>query len=121
MTLPKFKNQLEYDQAQVLMQPTLIRVLDNIRKESESSSWTVRYEDIETPFPGYIAYLQKDNYQKEKNIWQLCFEICFVDYNEDPDKEIETDHSLFDEDGELDWQKLEIKTQKFVKNLFIEE
>ena len=118
MTPPKFKSQLEYDQAQILMQPALIRVVDNIRKESESSDWNVRYEETQTPFPGYIAYLEKDNYQKQKSIWELCFEICFVDYNENSNQEIETDHSLFDEEGELDWQRLETKTQRLVKSLF---
>ncbi len=36
---PKFKNKSEYNQAQLLMQPIFIRVIDNIRKESESSGW----------------------------------------------------------------------------------
>ena len=120
MKLPKIKTQIEYDKAQILMQPTFIRVLDNIRQESESLNWLISYEEIKEPFPGYIVCLQKDDYQIKKNIWQLCFEVCFVNYSEDQDKneEVQTDQSLFDQDGELNWQKLENKTKILVKSLF---
>lgn len=120
MILPKFKNQLEYEKAQLLMQPIFIRVLDNIRKESESLNWNISYEEIEQPFPGYIVYLEKDNYQYKKNIWQLCFEICFVNYDEAQNEKVETDDFLFDDNGELNWQELEFKTKKLVTNLFQE-
>ena len=82
MLLPKFKNQQEYDKAELLMQPIFIRVLDNIRQQSESLNWNVSYEETQEPFPGYIVCLSKDNYEVKKNIWQLCFEICFINYSD---------------------------------------
>jgi hypothetical protein len=120
MKLPKIKTQREFSQAQILMQPTFIRVVDNIRKESESLNWLISYEEIEEPFPSYIVCLQKDNHQVKKNVWQLCFEICFINYSEaeDSNEEVKTDQSLFDQDGELNWQKLETKTKALVQSLF---
>ena len=120
MILPKISTQIEYEKAQALMQPIFIRVLDNIRKESESLNWLVSYQEIEQPFPSYIVCLQKDDYQIKKNIWQLCFAICFVNYNDNQDEneKVKTDQSLFDEDGEINWQELENKTKALVKTLF---
>ena len=116
MILPKISTQIEYEKAQALMQPIFIRVLDNIRKESESLNWLVSYQEIEQPFPSYIVCLQKDDYQIKKNIGQLCFAICFVNYNDN--EKVKTDQSLFDEDGEINWQELENKTKALVKTLF---
>ena len=103
------------------MQPIFIRVLDNIRKESELLNWNVSYEEVQEPFPGYIVSLKKDNYQFKKNIWQLCFEICFINYDRAENEKVETDNSLFDENGELNWQELESKTKKRVSNLFLKK
>ena len=120
MMLPKIKTQIEYDKAETLMQPIFIRVLDNIRKESESLNWLVSYEEIQEPFPSYILCLQKDDYHIKKNIWELCFAICFINYSDSQEKneEVKTDQSLFDEDGEINWQELEKKTKALVKSLF---
>jgi hypothetical protein len=120
MLLPKIKTQIEYDKAQALMQPIFIRVLDNIRQESEELNWLVSYEEIQEPFPSYIVCLQKDDYQIKKNIWQLCFAICFINYSETPDEyeDVKTDQSLFDEHGEINWWELDHKTKILVKTLF---
>ena len=122
MKLPKFKNQAEYDKANLLLQPIYIRVLDNIRKEEESSDWSVKYKEIKEPFPSYIVAVEKDDYRLEQNVWQLCFEICFTNFTDDREEElVQTDQILIDENGEVDWHQLESKTAKYVKNLFIKK
>jgi hypothetical protein len=43
--MPSFATPLAQQQIHLLMQPALIRVIDNIRKQLEDSSWQSRYED----------------------------------------------------------------------------
>lgn len=43
---PKFLNQEAWQQAEVLMQPVFIRVIDNIRKQLERSAWKGSYRDV---------------------------------------------------------------------------
>ncbi len=45
--MPKFADIRAWEQAELLMQPVFIRVLDNIRKQLEQSTWQGTYE--ETP------------------------------------------------------------------------
>ncbi len=126
---PKFKDTLSWQQAQVLMQPTFIRVLDNLRKELERSSWQGSYQEIETPIPGYQLRLTRQERSIEINIWDLCFQICFRDYNpkrvdESPNtiaatQLVEIDTNLLDETGkQVDWHCLETKTQELIQKLF---
>lgn len=77
MIEPKFKNAQEYELAQVLMQPIFIRLLDNIRKESELSNYDVSYEEINEPFPSYIVAIKKEN-KTEKKIMFGSYVFKFV-------------------------------------------
>lgn len=43
----KFANTLSWDQAELLMQPTFIRVIDNIGKQLDQSTWKGTYTDIQ--------------------------------------------------------------------------
>ena len=125
---PKFKNTLAWEQAQLLMQPALIRVIDNIRKQLELSSWEGTYQEITTPYPGYLLCLTYKDKSVNVDIWNLCFQVCFQDYHppstkitegeEVPSQEVEIDSSLLDEAGEVDWHSLETKTQRVVKQVF---
>lgn len=45
--MPKFANTLAWQQAELLMQPVFIRVIDNIRKQLEQSNWKGTYQDVE--------------------------------------------------------------------------
>lgn len=49
---PKFLDATAWNQAELLMQPTLIRAIDNIRKHLEQSNWQGTYEDVEQWPPG---------------------------------------------------------------------
>lgn len=44
---PKFTTALAWQQAELLMQPALIRVLDNIRKQLDESTWAGHYENVQ--------------------------------------------------------------------------
>ena len=119
---PKFKNVRDWEQAQLLMQPAFIRVIDNLRKQLEESSWKGAYEEITEPFPGYQLHLTRGEEAVDIEIWNLCFQICFLDYQPLPNQadsyEVEIDTSLIDETGDLDWQLLETKTQRLIKEFF---
>ena len=99
---PKFKDNLAYQQAELLLQPTFLRVLDNIRKQTEISNWESTYEEINQPFPGYLLCLKKEEMVLKFNVWDLCFQICFVDYDPTQNNVVEIDLNLIDETGELD-------------------
>lgn len=115
---PKFKNIQEYEKAQLLMQPIFIRVLDNIRQQSESSSWETSYQEINEPFPSYLLFLKKNKQLIEYNIWELCFQICFKSYQKNQTDPVETDTNLIDKLGQVDWQALEAKTKNVIITIF---
>lgn len=125
---PKFKNTRAWEQAQLLMQPAFIRVIDNIRKQLEHSPWSGTYQEIQTPFPGYQLCLTHHDHSVTLNIWDLCFQVCFIDYplypiteqTIDNTQEVEIDTSLIDKTGEVDWHRLETKTQHLVQQMFTE-
>lgn len=125
---PRFKTRLAWEQAQLLMQPALIRVLDNIRKNLDKSSWKGTYHEISDPIPGYILRLTKDNRTVEVDIWQLCFQVCFQNYilspqhifsqAEERSVEVDIDERLIDNTGDIDWQLIESKAQQAVRQVF---
>lgn len=120
---PKFSSPLAWEQAQVLMQPVYIRVLDNIRKFLEESSWKERYEEVQTPLPGYQLCLTRNEHEVKVNLWDLCFRVCFEDYNpqaqtNESEVEVQIDTSLFDESGEIDWQQIDDKARQEVEQIF---
>ncbi len=119
---PKFKNSLAWQQAELLMQPCLIRLLDNLRKYLETSSWSATYENVQTPVPGYLLCLKRGANQITFDLWELCYQICFINYQKThadaETMEVEIDTSLIDETGDVDWKKLEIKAKKIVEQIF---
>jgi hypothetical protein len=44
--MPKFRDVQSWQQAEILMQPAFIRLVDNIRKQLEESQWQGRYIDM---------------------------------------------------------------------------
>lgn len=145
------------------MQPVFIRVIDNLRKELEQSSWHGTYreapiwadatsDDIKArvtalqvelqhaspeqttaiqdeltrlpqPHPGYYLCLQKGDREVTVDLWQLCYQICFRNYNpivnvlENPIVEVDT--SLIEaETGEVDWHGLDNKTKQIISQVF---
>jgi hypothetical protein len=118
---PKFKNALDWEQAQLLMQPAFIRVVDNLRKQLDESEWQGTYQEIQSPYPGYLLCLTRRDRSVNVDIWDLCFQICFLEYNPSQTQEsqaVEIDTSLIEETGDVDWQRLETKAQQLVKQIF---
>ncbi len=119
---------MAWEKAEILMQPSLIRVLDNIRKQLETSSWQGSYQEITHPVPGYILCLTKGEGKIEIDIWQLCYQVCFQDYHFTPNHifssadartcEVDIDDRLLDDTGDIDWQLIEAKAQKVVRDIF---
>ncbi|MDZ8110167.1 MAG: hypothetical protein RM338_31845 [Nostoc sp. DedQUE12a] len=154
---PKITNSVAWQQAETLMQPAFIRVIDNIRKQLDESSWTGTYHDVliwppnttdeikalvtqllqamETatpeeadeirqtltrlpmPHPGYHLLLQRQQQQASIDLWELCYQVCFIEYN--PQEEAANiDTSLIDELGEVDWLRLDAKAKQLVEEAF---
>ncbi len=119
---PKFKTTLAWQQAEVLMQPALIRIVDHIRKQLDETTWKATYKDVQLPIPGYELCLEKSNYSICVDLWDLCFKVCFLDYNpvhsQLESQEVDIDTSLINETGEVDWSLLDSKAQTLVEQFF---
>ncbi len=155
---PKINNSVAWQQAELLMQPAFIRVVDNIRKLLDVSSWKGTYQDVliwppdttddtkalvtkllqeleaatpekaveirETlarmpvPHPGYHLCLQRQEQQISVDLWDLCYQVCFLDYNPFSDNTVDIDTSLIDETGDVDWNALDVKAKGLVEQVF---
>ncbi len=139
------------------MQPTFIRVVDNVRKLLENSSWKGTYHNVltwaagtseetkaivtqmvqeletatpeqaeqiretlaklPTPHPGYHLCLQRQEQQVNVDLWELCYQVCFVEYNLSDDT-VDIDTSLIDESGDVEWNLLDRKAFRVVEEMF---
>ncbi|MDJ1176474.1 hypothetical protein [Roseofilum capinflatum] len=119
---PKFKDTIAWQQAELLMQPSLLRVVDNLRQVLETSPWEGTYEEVQDPYPGYVLCLQYQGEEVRVNLWELCFRICFVEYaiTHSPydAQQVEIDTSLIDDTGNVDWTTLEEKTKQVIAEMF---
>ena len=119
---PKFKNTVAWEQAELLMQPALIRIVDQVRKQLEETTWKATYKDVQTPIPGYQLCLEKQDTSICVDLWELCFQVCFRNYkpvhSELESQEVEIDTTLIDETGDVDWQGLDTKAQQLVAQVF---
>jgi hypothetical protein len=154
---PKITNSTSWQQAEILMQPAFIRVIDNLRKQLDISDWQGKYQDVLTwppdttdetkalvtqlvqeietatptqveeirttlanlpiPHPGYHLLLQRDAQQVNIDLWDLCYQVCFLNYSPE-NGEVDIDTSLIDEYGDVNWHHLENKTQNLVQQVF---
>ncbi|MBF2026337.1 MAG: hypothetical protein IGS48_06160 [Oscillatoriales cyanobacterium C42_A2020_001] len=176
--MPKFQDMTVWRQAEALMQPAFIRLVANIGKQLEQSTWKGQYEDVlvwaegiddatkakvlqlrsdleqasnastdsnpstevdeiertlatlPSPYPGYQLCLTQNSQQVRVDLWELCYRICFRDYDAEsgtsrnrgfgqpPSQSVEVDRTLFDETGEVDWNRLDDKTKSLVDQIF---
>ncbi|MDJ0511488.1 MAG: hypothetical protein QNJ64_19900 [Crocosphaera sp.] len=120
---PTFKNATDWEKAELLMQPSFIRVMDNLRKQLEKSNLVATYEEVQNPFPGHQVILTHEEKSVTMSVWEICFKVCFLEYNfssEDSTQDslmVDIDSELFKEKGEIDWDKLEEKTQQTIKTI----
>lgn len=83
---------------------------------------------LPTPYPGYQLCLTQGDRQICVDLWDLCYQTCFQNYDsasgtshrhDQPDSQgVEVDTSLFDETGEVDWNRLDRKARQLVEQLF---
>ena len=120
---PKITSPIAWKQAELLMQPAMIRVLDNIRKQLEESVWTGTYQEVHVPIPGYQLILEHQGEQRSVDIWELCYQVCFVNYQpahtqmESQEVLIDT-HLIEDDTGDIDWNRLDAKASQLIQEVF---
>jgi hypothetical protein len=119
---PKFKNMAAWQQAEMLMQPALIRIVDQVGKQVEETNWKATYRDVQTPIPGYELCLEGNGTSVCVDVWELCFQVCFRNYTpthaELETQEVDIDTTLIDETGDVDWQSIDTKAQRLVAQVF---
>lgn len=119
---PKFKNTLAWEQAEMLLQPALIRILDHVRKQLETTTWKATYNNVETPIPGYELCLERNDISVCVDLWELCFQVCFLNYTAThaglESQDVDIDTTLIDETGDVDWQSLDNKAKMLVDRVF---
>jgi hypothetical protein len=120
---PKFASELAWQQAEFLMQPIYIRIIDCIRQQSEISTWKVSYEEVRDPHPINYLCLESQGRQLKYDIWDLCYQVCFLNYDgshsEVESLFVEVDTSPLDlETGHIDWQCLDNKAKDVVTRVF---
>lgn len=159
---PKITDPVAWQQAELLMQPAFIRIIDHIRKQLDESAWKGTYENVliwpegttesakarvtglvqelegatpeqeaqieiaiaslPIPQPGYHLYLQHGEQRFSFDLWELCYQVCFLHYSsllsESPNYKVEIDTNLIDETGDVDWQLLDTKAGELVEQVF---
>jgi hypothetical protein len=120
---PKFATELAWQQAELLMQPAYIRLVDQIRRQTEENAdIPVSYIEVTEPYPSNLLCLTKDDQELRVDIWELCFQVCFTNFDEilqHPEQAAQIDEHLFDPDSaEVDWTKLDNKAQAAVAQVF---
>lgn len=120
---PKFVSELAWQQAEFLMQPIYIRIIDRIRQQSEVSTWKVSYEEIRDPHPINYLCLESEDKQLKFDIWDLCYQVCFLNYDgshsELESRIVEVDTSPIDlETGTIDWMLLDNKAKAVIAKIF---
>lgn len=120
---PQIVDMVAWEQAEMLMQPALIRLIDNIRKQLENSAWKATYEEVTEPYPGYHLCLEYQEKKVRFDLWQICYQICFRNYipgvDEAGTQEVEIDTSLIDDSiGDVNWENLDNKAKEIVENIF---
>ena len=129
--VPKFKDELAYQQAEFLMQPIYIRIIDRIRQQSETAQVEVSYEEVQIPQPtNYLCLQAGDSSQQtlrerqlKFDLWDLCYQVCFLDYHgshsELEAQAVDIDTSLIDtEAGTPDWHRIDDKAKTVIARIF---
>ncbi|MGK7921331.1 MAG: hypothetical protein AB4080_15120 [Trichodesmium sp.] len=118
---PKINNITSWKQAELLMQPAFIRILDHISKKLENSVWQGTYQEVQIPVPGYKLDLEYQDQKISIDIWELCYQVCFSNYQSThtPNQtvEVDIDTSLLNQDGNVNWDFLDEKALKVVENM----
>lgn len=117
--LPKIKDIATWQQAELIMQPAFIRIVDHIRQNLESCAWQESYEEIHEPEPQYLLSLKQEDQLVQVDLWQLCYAVCFQDYAANHlHQEVEIDLNLIEPEGDIAWSALDRKAKALVDDIF---
>jgi hypothetical protein len=112
------------EQAEVLV---LYDRLATAKNDAQQAEIEEQLQDLPQPVPVYLLHLTKGDRTKTMNLWELCYQICLVDYTPHierttfvdlPLEDVQPDHSLFDLSGEVDWPGLDRKTAQVIQSAF---
>ena len=72
-------------------------------------------ETLPKPYPAYEWRLEYGDEVVTIDVWELCYKICFTaDFNPQSEAAAKVDLALFEEDGEVDWTRLDEKAKQLV-------
>jgi hypothetical protein len=81
-----------------------------------------RLARMPVPHPGYHLCLQYRSQQVNIDLWELCYQVCFLNYVPSTEMSfnsvVEVDTSLIDETGDVDWERLDAKAKDLVDRVF---
>lgn len=81
-------------------------------------------------YPGYHLCLTHGDQEVRVDIWALCYQVCFRDYDaatgtsrsrgfgQPASSEVEIDSQLLEADGEVDWNQLDAKARQLIDQIF---
>jgi hypothetical protein len=112
---------------------TLLRQQLESATPEQASSIEAALDQLPKPYPGYHLCLTQGEQRIRVDLWEVCYQICFQDYDllsgtsykntaapnaAIPTEGVEIDAALFDETGDVDWHRLDEKTQQLVEQIF---
>jgi hypothetical protein len=111
------------------MQAEVLDLMDRIEavEESDRPELEQQLEALPQPISVYLLHLTKGDWTRTLNLWEMCYQICLMDYVPQlerptfvdlPLEELLPDNALFDEAGEVDWPQLDLKTAQVVQSAF---
>lgn len=111
------------------MQTEVLKLMDRIEavEEEDRPELEQQLEALPQPISVYLLHLTKGAQARTLNLWEMCYQICLMDYvpqlerptfADIPLEELSPDDALLDEAGEVDWSRLDLKTAQVVQSAF---
>jgi hypothetical protein len=111
------------------IQAEVLYLMDQIEavEEGDRAELEQQLEGLPQPISVYLLHLTKAGQARTLNLWEMCYQICLASYTPQlerptfidiPLEEILPDYTLLDEDGEVDWPRLDLKTAHVVQSAF---
>lgn len=108
-----------------------IKLLEQQLKDAEKVGDMPRVDDIQgaldalpQPQPLYTFHLNKGDRAAMIDLWQICYRICFKDFaaraalSTGDRVSVDVDESLFESEGEINWQRLDEKAKTEIAAFF---
>jgi hypothetical protein len=111
------------------IQAEVLYLMDQIEavEEGDRAELEQQLEGLPQPIAVYLLHLTKAEQARTLNLWEMCYQICLADYIPQlerptfidiPLEEVSPDGTLLDEDGEVDWPRLDCKAAQVVQAAF---